>query len=409
MSTTIWTVESGFHARPTAPVTVSWPVDLAPVPEGQEQWLATQYGNPIVAQLAPAADDGATLTWIAGQLQPRESRAYQWIEPSAVPVEVRETVGGVKVVDVPEKGYVEVTINGALQTRYWYRNVVRPYLYPWIGPHGASITRNWPMVEGVPAEKHDHPHHKSIWFGSHNHINGTDHWSETPGHGYKRHIEFEELTSGPVWGRIVSRTSVQSADSVPVLEERLSLTFYGLGQGIVQMDAELTLQAVHGEVRYSDTKEAGLFAVRVTSPMEADRLGRIENGVGAVGEAACWGKSAPWCHYSGPLSSPSGEVTVGIGVFDHPANPRYPTEWHVRNYGLMTANFFGLSDFNPNTKRDGSLVVPAGEELTFRYRMVSHPGSASEGQAQERFLEHAFGTKVSASTGTLVVEKKRRR
>lgn len=400
MPSVAWTVESGPHLRPTAPVLVPWPTDLAPVPLGERQWLQAEYGNPVVAQLSAAAGGGATLSWIAGKLQPSGRRTYQWVREEAVAPEVRQAVGGVQVTDFPDRGYAEVSVNGALLTRYWYRDVVRPFLYPWIGAHGASMTRNWPMVDGVAGEKHDHPHHKSIWFGAHHDINGTNHWGEQPGHGWKRHIEFEELTSGPVWGRIVSRTSVQSAESVPVMEERLSLTFYGLGQGLVQMDVELSLLAVHGEVRYSDTKEAGLVAVRVASPMEADRLGRIENGYGAVGEAQCWGKPAPWCHYSGPLSGPAGEVTVGIGIIEHPGNLRYPTQWHVRNYGLMTANFFGLKDYDKNTKRDGSLVVPAGEELTFKYRVVSHPGTAAQGQLQERFLDYAYGVKCKAAAGS---------
>ena len=27
----------------------------------------------------------------------------------------------------------------------------------------------------------------------------------------------------------------------------------------------------------------------------------------------------------------------GVAVFDHPQNPRHPTRWHVREYGLLAA------------------------------------------------------------------------
>ena len=36
---------------------------------------------------------------------------------------------------------------------------------------------------------------------------------------------------------------------------------------------------------------------------------------------------------------------VGIAILDRPGNFRYPTVWHVRACGLMTANPFGISCF----------------------------------------------------------------
>jgi len=47
-------------------------------------------------------------------------------------------------------------------------------------------------------------------------------------------------------------------------------------------------------------------------------------------------KHADWCDYYGSI----GGKTVGIAMFDHPSNPRHPTTWHVRDYGLFAANPF---------------------------------------------------------------------
>ena len=47
---------------------------------------------------------------------------------------------------------------GANRTRF-----VRPHLYPVFAAENVGITRNWPMVEGLPGESTDHPHHKGIY------------------------------------------------------------------------------------------------------------------------------------------------------------------------------------------------------------------------------------------------------
>jgi hypothetical protein len=48
-------------------------------------------------------------------------------------------------------------------------------------------------------------------------------------------------------------------------------------------------------------------------------------------------------------------------MFDHPQNPRHPTWWHVRDYGLFAANPFGKHDFEKlSDKEAGNLKLPAG-------------------------------------------------
>jgi len=139
-------------------------------------------------------------------------------------------------------------------------------------------------------------------------------------------------------------------------------------------------------VRFGDTKEGGICSVRVAAPMEADRTGKIENAYGGVNEAETWGKRAPWCDYSGIVEG----HRVGVAVFDHPGNFRYPTYWHVRNYGLMTANPFGLSHFLAPAEAEGSHVLPKGETLAFRYGVCVHAGDAAEGRVRDRYLDWIY-------------------
>jgi hypothetical protein len=88
-----------------------------------------------------------------------------------------------------------------------------------------------------------------------------------------------------------------------------------------------------------------------------------------------------------------GDHLVGIAVFDHPSNPRYPTYWHVRDYGLMTANPFGLSHF-VGGGADGSYVLPASANVTFSYRILVHAGGAADGDVARKYLDWVFPPSV---------------
>jgi hypothetical protein len=112
--------------------------------------------------------------------------------------------------------------------------------------------------------------------------------------------------------------------------------------------------------------------------------GHIVNSAG-VRDGQTWGKRAEWCDYYGPVEG----KTVGIAIFDHPQNPRYPTWWHVRDYGLFAANPFGQHDFEslPN-KTAGHLIVPAGKSVTFRYRIYLHEGDDQQAKVAEKYKQY---------------------
>ena len=78
---------------------------------------------------------------------------------------------------------------------------------------------------------------------------------------------------------------------------------------------------------------------------------------------------------------------------DHAANLRHPTQWHVRDYGLMTANCFGWSYYQRDQTVNGSHTMPAGSALTFRYRVLIHAGGA--GCVAGHYLDYAFPPSVT--------------
>lgn len=316
--------------------------------------------------------DGADLrvTWISRQT--RESRGYR-IEFASKPG--RPDPRGVRVKKAD--GAVDVTINGELFTRYVYTGAPKPYCYPIIGPTGKPVTRNFPTRE-VEGESRDHPHHRSLWF-TFGEVSGVDFWTESAAGGKIVHREFEKLVSGPVYGRIVARDDWMSGEGKKVCEDTRDLRIYRTASGRV-MDFEITIRATDGPVTFVDTKE-GMFGIRVACSMEVNRgKGHIENARGDK-DGAAWGKQAEWCDYYGPVD----DETVGIAIMDHPTSFRYPTYWHVRTYGLFAANPFGLKAFTNGRIEDGSYTIPAGGEITFRYRIFIHKGTTQEARLAEAY------------------------
>jgi hypothetical protein len=115
--------------------------------------------------------------------------------------------------------------------------------------------------------------------------------------------------------------------------------------------------------------------------MDGNKGGLIRNSYGGTTEAENWGKRAEWCDYTGPVEG----KTVGFTIMDHPTNFRYPTYWHVRDYGLFTANPFGLSHFYGDKSRDGSHKVPAGAAFRFAYRLIIHAGNPDDVGIAEKY------------------------
>jgi len=291
---------------------------------------------------------------------------------------------GVQITRLADR--LRVEINGQLFTEYHFKDVPRPYCYPVMGPGEAAMTRNWPMKD-VPGEEHDHPHHRSLWF-AHGSINGHDFWSEEKDFGKTVHEDFLEVKSGRDAGVIRERCQWVAADGTVVCTDERTLRIYNPGQARERMlDFEITLFASHGDLTFGDTKE-GTMAARLAATLRLKGKvgqGHIVNSNG-VRDGKTWGKRADWCDYYGPVDG----KTVGMAIFDHPQNPRHPTWWHVRDYGLFAANPFGEHDFEKlPDKTAGNLTVAAGKSITFRYRFYLHEGDEKQGQVAEKYRQYA--------------------
>lgn len=282
-----------------------------------------------------------------------------------------------------EGARLKVEIGGQLFTEYHYRDVPRPFLYPVIGPGGLPMTRNWPMKQ-IENEERDHPHHKSLWF-THGNVNGIDFWSDNPNVGRIVHEKFTQIKSGDHSGLIQSQDNWVGPDGKIVCTDERTLRILSHENSRI-IDFEITLHASHGALTFGDTKE-GSMAIRLAETMRL--RGKVGQGhiVNSAGQRDndTWGKRADWCDYYGPVK---GQI-VGVAIFDHPQNPRHPTWWHVRDYGLFAANPFGEHDFEKKSAGTGDLTIPAGQKVTFRYRFIFHQGDEKQARIAERYQKYA--------------------
>jgi len=280
---------------------------------------------------------------------------------------------------------VAVEIDGKPFTDFYIGpEAPKPYLHPLRTADGKVVTRGYPMVAGIPGEPHDHPHHRGLWF-THGDVNGYDFWGnedsqQGAGKG-KGKVVLErvlKVSGGRKSGTITATFAWKIPSEDTLLIETRTMTFYS-DPNLRQLDFEGTLSPQQ-EVTFGDTKE-GMFAIRLASPLEEDNGGKMVNAQNKQGEKNVWGKRSEWVDYSGKLDG----ATVGVAIFDHPSNPRPPTYWHARAYGLFANNIFGLRDFENDKSRDGSLAIRPGQPLRFRYRVVIHSGDSNQAGIRDMY------------------------
>ena len=275
----------------------------------------------------------------------------------------------------------------------------KPYVYPLRTASGVVVTRHFPMEE-FPGETKDHPHHRGMFF-SHGDVNGFNFWATeaagpnsskkaaTPGGYASRRASMAlkkvvQLKNGSKSGTVQAFFEGLDPQRKPILTETRTITFYS-DPKLRTIDYDIKIDALE-KLKFGDTKE-GTFGIRLATSMTEDAKlgGRMVNAEGKETEKEVWGKRSPWLDYSGPVDG----QTVGVLVMDHPTNPRHPTYWHTRAYGLLGANIFGLHDFLNDKTQDGSLIVEPGQSVRFRYRVVIHPGDVHAIKAPALFKQFA--------------------
>ncbi|MHC4640556.1 MAG: DUF6807 domain-containing protein [Planctomycetota bacterium] len=323
-----------------------------------------------------------------------------------VPVLAEETKPNVRLIQADNK--VNVMISGKLFTSYIYGSkLTKPVLVPIRTPSGIEVNRRHPLTEAEGASN-DHSHHVGIFFTVDN-VNGTEFWRNTSPPPQIKHVKITEITSGVGRGKLSTIMHWIDNDGRVVLEEKRSMIFLTAEhENEYAIDFSMDLTAKDTKVVFDDTEE-GMFAIRVSDYLRQgrDKL-RLEfdqplpkESIAGTGfyfssngdETAknIWGKRARWVALQGIRQ----QKVVGIAILNHPASINYPTYWHVRDYGLFSANPLGQGDFQrqrPRQYRKNKaiplrLTLEPGETVHFRFLVIIYEGIRTKEHIEKRFTE----------------------
>lgn len=301
---------------------------------------------------------------------------------------------------------VTVTVDGKPFTAYIYPGpavLKKPVLYPIMSAGGNAITRGWPL-NPQPGERVDHPHHVGMWF-NYGDVNGHDFWNNStdvdPSHkgpfGTIVHTGVKSMKNGKGQGELVVTADWLDKDNRLMLQETTTFRF-GATADSRTIDRITTLKAADKDVLFKDNKE-GMIALRMARQLEqpstkpdvftdakgvatkvpvldnAGVTGRYRSSEGIEGDAV-WGTRAKSVSLTGTL----GTEAVSVTLLDHPQNVGYPTYWHARGYGLFAANPLGAAVMSSGKDPAMNYTLPAGQSVTFRYRLLVQSGKAADGK-----------------------------
>src|SRR5437016_7761792 len=221
--------------------------------------------------------------------------------------------------------------------------------------------------------------------------------------GTIRHRSIVAAEGGPEEGKLEVDADWLTSSSKVLLPEHTRFVFRG-GPDFRSVDRITTLRAQDEKVVFADAKD-GMLGLRVVRALEmpsdkpevfTDSSGRATsvakldntgvNGVylsseGKKGDAV-WGTRGRWCALSGHVA----DEPVTVVIFDHPANPGFPTYWHARGYGLFAVNPLGQKIFSDG-KEELNFSLAANESVTFRYRILILSEIASPGSIEAAYQD----------------------
>ena len=281
------------------------------------------------------------------------------------------------------KDLISVDVDGKPFTVFHYgAESGKPYLAPLRSASGKIVTRRFPM-EVAAGDSTDHLHHTGLWF-SYDDVNGVKFWENDPSYKHPNMgrivVRSADYQDGDRSGTLSATMEWRDPNGKVLIVESRNMIFHS-GPALRIVDFEITLTAAEA-LTFGDSKE-GAFAVRLAETLTEKKGGKMVNADGRSTMAQVWGKRSDWVDCSGEVE---GEK-LGVAIFDNPQNPRHPTYWHARDYGLFALDPFGAHAFDA-TQPESHWQLAKGKQLVFRWRIVIHPGDAESGHVAELYKDY---------------------
>ena len=267
---------------------------------------------------------------------------------------------------------VNITVDGTLFAEYRYDTsdplLPRPYFHPIYGAGGVLATQDGE----VPGTREKHFHHTGLVLAHQNFTDGNN-WQIGPNFSRMRHVGFDLMESGPVFGRFAQRLEWLSAGAERVVFSESRVVTAPAGRAARRsLDVESRITCGEKAGVWNATPYQ-LLALRVPDAVVVDRGGRILNSVGAESQKTA-GAPAEWLNYSGPAGS-----GFGVMLMNHPSNPVHPTPWlNFENETVGAApSYHQAMHWEP------------GQSRTFRFRVLFHPGTLDEETLRAEYAVYA--------------------
>ncbi len=305
---------------------------------------------------------------------------------------------------------IEIAIGGKPCASYHFSGgLTKPVLAPVCTPSGIEVSRRYPLVE-MEGGSMDHEHHVGIFFAV-DRVNGINFWRNATTPPQIRHVEITRMAGGAGKGQLSTISHWIDDKEQVLLEEKRNMIFLaGEREDEYAIDFSIDLTAKNKKVLFEDIEE-GMFAIRLSDYLRESDAGAVmqtggpkpKENVSGTGryfssngdETAknVWGKRARWVALQGVRK----DKVVGIAFLNHPSSINYPTYWHVRGYGLFSANPLGQGDFQrqrlkPYRKNKViplRLTLDLGETVHFRFLVIVYEGIRTQEQIEERFKKFA--------------------
>jgi hypothetical protein len=283
------------------------------------------------------------------------------------------------------KDAIDVNVDGKPFSTFHYGTLDanKPYLSPLRSASGKVVTRLFPM-ETVEGESRDHMHHRGLWI-AYKGVNDINFWENDPsyterGKYGKIVVRKAEFKQGDKAGTLTAVIDWNDPNGKTLLVEDRTMTFYS-DPKLRTIDILCTLTA-GPEVTFLDAHD-GLLGIRLAEPFTERKGGVMVNAEGLSTMLKAWGKRSNWIDYTGVVD---GEK-LGVAIFDNPKNLNYPTYWHARDYGLVSANPLARNAFDSSLE-EAHFKLAAGQKWVFRWRVIIHPGDAATAHVADMYKEY---------------------